>query len=357
MGSVVTQFSPWPDKATALSMLRGLAARQAVAVGQDNGLADDFSAEITSPLTDWLAEQGLGPIMRYRYAAQLPELAQALQVDAMLAAAENKLYLDALQAMLAPLTAEGIGVTLLKGVALALSAYPEPALRTMSDVDIWIETEAIERAIACLDAAGFEHVNRPKNTEPLHISHRGKIKFNLPGWHIGGVEIHTNPFAITAVQRTSRVDLPAMWARTTPLAATLPGARQPAPEDMIIHVAVHLAVSNQFCFAGLRGLLDVALVARRQNIDWHLLAERARRWRLSVPVWLVLRYADAIFGLSGAQDAIEQLQPSRMRQRLLGRYVTLDRIVTGYDFRPNQNRYLYLASMIDQPIRLSRKSP
>jgi hypothetical protein len=350
MHAAVTRFGPWPDKETAQAILHGLAGSQAIVVGQGNGLERAVSAEITPTLQNWLAEQGLGPIVRYRYAAQLPQLADALQVDAMLASAENELYLDALQAMLTPLDAAGIEVTLLKGVALALSAYPQPALRTMSDVDVWIEADAIERAIACLDAAGFEHVNRPKNTEPLHISHRGKIKFNLPGWRIGGVEIHTNPFAITAVQRTSRVDLPAMWARTTPLNANLPGARQPAAEDMIIHVAVHLAVSNQFCFAALRGLLDVALLARRHKIDWQLLAKRAQQWRLSVPVWLVLSYAAAIFDLFGADEAIEQLQPSRMRQQLIGRYVTLDRILSGYDFRPNQNRHLYLALMVDRPF-------
>ena len=47
-----------------------------------------------------------------------------------------------------------------------------------------------------------------------------------------------------------------------------------APEDAIIQLAAHLAVSHQMAAPGLRGLLDVALLARSQPIGWQAVAER-----------------------------------------------------------------------------------
>ena len=51
---------------------------------------------------------------------------------------------------------------------------------------------------------------------------------------------------------------------------------------------------------GLRGLLDVALLARSQPVDWQAVAERAHDWRVAAATWLVLDLADALFGLPGA---------------------------------------------------------
>jgi hypothetical protein len=120
-------------------------------------------------------------------------------------------------------------------------------------------------------------------------------------------------------------------------------------EDMILQVATHLAISNQFCVAVLRGLLDIALTARHFTIDWAALANRALRWRIAVPIWLTLTYADAIFGLPGVARALAVLQPSRMRRKLLAHYITLDHILVGYDFRTKQNRHAYLALLISPP--------
>jgi len=52
--------------------------------------------------------------------------------------------------------AEGITTLLLKGIALAYLVYPEPVLRTMSDIDLLVDKTQIKKAHQLLTALGFE---------------------------------------------------------------------------------------------------------------------------------------------------------------------------------------------------------
>ncbi len=91
-----------------------------------------------------------------------------------------------------------------------------------------------------------------------------------------------------------------------------------APEDALIQVAVHLAVNYQMAAPWLRGLLDVALLARAQAMDWTAVAERAAGWRVSTAVWLVLQLATDLLGLVEAAPALGRLAPAPLRRWLLG---------------------------------------
>ncbi len=342
MSTDTSVLMPWPDQATALSFLRAFGEP----ASSTARLKHDMVLE---PLVTWLISQGIGPFAADCYSESWPELAQALRIDVALASAENDLYFQSLEKLLAVLNAADIECVLLKGAALALDVYHDRALRTMSDIDIWLRAETMQRSIEHLAASGFHHTNRGRS-DLLSLSATGKIKFNLPGWSIGGLELHTNPFTGIVLQKTARVDLDAIWARRRGIVLAVTSAYRMSAEDMILHVAAHLAVSNQFCMAALRGLLDIALTARKYAIDWAALADRALRWRIAVPIWLSLHYADAIFGLPDVASALTALQPSRTRRKLLARYVTLDRILAGYDFRTRQNRHIYLALLVSSPF-------
>ena len=121
-----------------------------------------------------------------------------------------------------------------------------------------------------------------------------------------------------------------------------------APEDAIIQLAAHLAVSHQMAAPGLRGLLDVALLARSQPIDWQAVAERARGWRVAAATWLVLDLADALFGLPDAAAAIAGLRPRRMRRGLLSRFVGADSMLAGRDRTRGPRRFVYQLLLVDR---------
>ena len=50
-----------------------------------------------------------------------------------------------------------------------------------------------------------------------------------------------------------------------------------APEDLLIHVCLHLAINHGFSEPALRNLLDVHLVASRLSPDWVAVVDRQRR--------------------------------------------------------------------------------
>ncbi len=50
----------------------------------------------------------------------------------------------------------------------------------------------------------------------------------------------------------------------------------------------------------LRGLVDIALLARHYPIDWSVIVQRARAWRVATALWLVLSLAVDLAGLDGS---------------------------------------------------------
>jgi hypothetical protein len=99
---------------------------------------------------------------------------------------------------------------------------------------------------------------------------------------------------------------------------------------------------------GLRGLLDVVLLARAQPVDWPAVVVRARGWRVAAATWLVLGLADALFGLPGAEVAIAGLQPGRMRHRLLSRFAGADSMLAGRDLTHGPLRFVYQLVLVDR---------
>jgi hypothetical protein len=106
---------------------------------------------------------------------------------------------------------------------------------------------------------------------------------------------------------------------------------------------------NQFGQAPLRGLLDIAVMARRFTIDWDVVCARARSWRLATAAGLVLATADALFDLGSARGAIGALAPRGVRGALVRRFVTLESILRGRDLTRSHARHAFLLAMVDRP--------
>ncbi len=343
----VRQPGPWPDVATARLFLRGLVAAAAPTADPP----PSFRALNVPELAAWLIQSELSGAAMGCYGPIWPELRHALQADQFVAVAEWELHAETLRQLAAALQQAGVTAVLLKGAALALTVYPQPIWRTMADLDLWVQGEEMAAAVTAVADLGF--VVREQTARPLALQqlNQGELQMHRSDWAQGMVELHWSPFLGWWLRRVANVDQTAVWARKEKLKAPmLAGAfYQMAPEDMVIHLALHTAVNHQLSMKALQALLDVALVAQACAVSWPVVAQRAKQWRVATAVYLVLSLLQQLIGVDGVEEALRILRPSRLRRWLLTRIVSPQSLLDGHDVRESWQRYLLLLLLVDRP--------
>ncbi len=220
-----------------------------------------------------------------------------------------------LRRLLLSLSARGVECVLLKGAGLAYSLYPDPALRPMSDLDIWVPELAIDNVVAELCRDGFAI---PKGGLP-----DGRLSPSLAQRRLRShsgvlIELHGTVRSFDVLPRSSAE---AIWHRAVPLRIGDVDTRALAPTDALLHACLHTAVTDRFGGSHL-GLLDVTLITIgwRERIDWLELSRRAAHDRFAVPLRLAIDIAgvlgaDAPAALSSPFDMVPVL--SRLRDLAL----------------------------------------
>jgi len=327
-------LGPWPDMATAFAFLRFLTGRAP---------APQAALEQIDPraLAGWLATEGLAALAYRRAAGSLPALAAQLQTAAFRAAAETGVILSIVDEIDVAAPPE-LRLVALKGAALALSAYPDPALRSMLDLDLWLPAGQMEVAQALLAGLGFADVDKATRPRALQAMARGEVRFHHRRWVQGIVELHWSPLKGWWYSRAAAVDEPGIATRCLPLGRRL---ERLAAEDMAVHVAAHLAISDQFGVHVWRSLVDLALLP---EVNWTVVAERARAWRLATAVWAVVALLVEVLDAGEARAAAERLRPGRLRRWALARYVSAAPLLAGRDWRQGRARFVLLLLLVDR---------
>ncbi len=347
-GSKSAALGPWPSVQVAREFVRCLVDGQNV---------QPLPRVDPGALATWLEEQQLGPLAHAASRDTWPELARKLQEDVYLAAADAEIRLRRLQGVLSALSVAKIPVVLLKGAALAGFAYDEAMRRTMSDLDLWLRGEDMPAAITVLQQHGFSLVGKQERPVQLQSLGRGEVQLtdSAGGDGAGGlVELHWSPFKGWWLRRTADVEDDLVWGRSEAIYPQTSVARLMATEDMIVHLAVHLSVNHQFGLHAVRGLVDMALVAKARPVRWGLVAERANHWRVATAVWMGLDLLQKMIGAPEASGALQQLQPSRLRRSALQRLVSPRQLLAGNDLRNSKLRHLLLLLMVDRPRDMLR---
>jgi hypothetical protein len=343
---------PWPDAATARSFLDPIARRRVAAWPAVLGEG------ATRPLAGWLIEQELGPPVFHAcrdLAGPAAHLARWLHEDYHKAMAEAGLQQTLLGELLTLFSQAALPAVLLKGAAMR-PLYGKAGLRTMSDLDLWLPAERMAEAVTLLQANGYVPVTKDDRPPALQQMSQGEVQLCKRGWRHSLVELHWFPFSGWWLQRTAVIDHEQLWARK--VAWSHPGETQVAgspvyqlaPEDAVIHLAVHLAINHQFAPPVVRNLMDIVLTAQMRAVDWRLVAARARAWRVATAVWLALRLAEQLLGLEGAGEALTLLRPTTFRRRLLRRFVSVPSVLAGRDLRHGRWRFLLLLLLVDRPL-------
>ena len=196
-----------------------------------------------------------------------------------------------------------IPVVVLKGAALRLTAYRDPAERPFGDIDILVPKESLPDAVALLEAQGY--ARHSEHRDRIYLEHFHHLVLSrAPGFK---VEVH---WALAPEHSTLGLD-PEAFRRDTVPAQTVSGSafRVPAPEHMVIH----LSAQNVEDGLALRRLVDLdrIIAAAGSGFDWSRLGSEARRMDAEGVVALSLRLAELLLGTAIPRGFLGRLGLSR----------------------------------------------
>jgi hypothetical protein len=251
---------------------------------------------------------GLAPLvyrnlLEDRFAGSVPPAALAmLRKGAHGAACLMAIQMEGLERVDTALREKGIRPVLLKGTALAVTLYEQPALRRMQDLDLLVRSDEVEPALEALRAIGFRGILSDRGPSFYASHHHALPMIDSRGRLI--VEIHRGlvpPSAGLAVETGPLLD------RAVEVIRDGRSYRVLALEDQILHAALHLAHTDRF-MGRLRDLLDIhALLEATPSPDWGVLIEASRSWSASRSLYSTLDLGRRLLGTRVPREVLSEL--------------------------------------------------
>lgn len=182
----------------------------------------------------------------------------------------------------------------LKGAVVAHLAYPDPVLRPMVDLDLWLPRDRLDEAAALLEPHGFHYpaelAASTTAITPPERSFERKLRHDTTRVQ---VELHgeVRSLAGLAWGRFDRA-----WRAGERVALGGVEAQVQCPEHLLAHLSLHLTRNVAFA-TRLHHLLDVALVIERWKDRW--------RWPALVRDWADQRVTSwMLLGVVLARDLL-----------------------------------------------------
>ncbi len=241
---------------------------------------------------------GLGPLLyrnlsRGRIRERVPGAALAsLAKSAHAAACRFAIQMDSLRAILAVLRRDGIDPVLLKGAALALTLYDQPALRPMQDIDLLVEEGEVERAVSGLEAIGFRGITSERSDAFYATHHHARPMIRAGGQVI--VEIHRG---LVPPEDGLRLDPGPFIERAVRVERHGERFRTLSREDQILHLGLHLSYADRF-IGRLRDLLDLHATIDHEGrpLEWGRILTCSRRHEVSRSLYSTFDLARRLLG-------------------------------------------------------------
>jgi len=197
----------------------------------------------------------------------------------------------------------GVPFMVLKGAALQLTLYRRPDERPMGDIDLLVRPGDVDKAVQLLLAAGCRR-GAPLVREDFFPCHYYEAEFLAGDVFPLKIDLHVRPFRPLRYART--VPDGAFWDRARPVRIGRATVLVPSPEDMLIHLATHLAVHG-FARPTWRKEIKLWAEAQRDQLDWDRLAPAAAAWGLALPVRRAIERVEGEFGEFCPADARRRL--------------------------------------------------
>jgi hypothetical protein len=196
----------------------------------------------------------------------------------------------------------GLDVRLLKGVALGVQYYKNPALRPLSDIDLSVPSREAARASKLLVGMGWRPEREP-NADLFRFHHA--IAFSKP--NVGAVDLHwrsLHDFVDPCAEEEFR-------CHTEPFTFLEREVGISDPTRMLLHTVMHGVRQNPE--PPVRWIADAMKILgiSGSEIKWHELVEFAQRWRLCYRLGLGLNYLSQHFDAAIPTSVLNEVAKRR----------------------------------------------
>lgn len=318
-----------------------------------------------TPEIDWLAlveraqRNGVAPLLyrRLRETAHVPPAAlKPLRRAYYQNAAANTLRIRELGRVLSVLVAAGIPTIVLKGPALALTIYPDPALRVIGDLDLLVRREQVEQAMAALHSLGY---GPPEHEPPYSLEYLARFGRHLQLQRRDrtgtlDLEVHWTLIGELWAGAVTAIDVEGLWARAVPLQGEGWRARQLSPADTLLHLALHATLMHGFTELGLRIYVDVDRLVRHHAAGqeagafWAQVIALARAQRLATLLYITLMLARDLLGTPLPASVLAALRPGGVQQRMFAQALRADDILHQRRLFAGPGKWLMRLMLLDR---------
>ena len=215
----------------------------------------------------------------------------------------------------------GVELLVLKGMALAYLAYPDPGTRPMTDIDLLIRPQDIRRASAQLATLGYQPMEHQREFTEELVRFGGELSFQRTQGPF--VDLHWMLEKYERLRGLIRIDEEALRQRAISYYVSDRQFKTPSLEDQLLTLSIHLGLVHRM--RGLRWLLDIDLLIRvfSEKIDWPRVMERAKQWGVYRLVCHTLWLSRETFDTPISSEV--QLKPVWGSRTPLGQLIFLDR--------------------------------
>jgi hypothetical protein len=194
---------------------------------------------------------------------------------------------------------KNLEVMLVKGAAHSLVVYDQPWYTVSGDVDLVIGTP--QGRVSAGDRAQIDHFFKQYNDDAAR--HRVSFEYDYGVHH---------DFTMNDVVA---VDSNLVWDEAHKVHCGDFEVRVMRPEDMLIAACINSCRKRYF---RLKSMCDIATILEKYpQLDWELLADRARDWSCRGIVYTAVQVTRAVLGCSLPAGSLESLKVSPLRAALI----------------------------------------
>lgn len=242
--------------------------------------------------------------------------------------ARNMILYEELNKVLKAFKKEGIDTIVLKGAFLAKEVYENIGLRPMSDIDLLIREEDYQKAKVELTKLMYStDVFLTKYYEQLQTVLSNELLFKHKDKKVL-IDLHWD---ILPPESCYKININELWKNTKPIKISDIEIFALAPEDLLIHLCLHLDNHINYSRSAaqhFKDYCDIAEVTRhyKETINWNYFLQSSKDSGIEKPVFESLSIANNYLGAIIPENILSSLESTKKNPDKAFERVTQDNL-------------------------------